>query len=436
MREERNNMVGRFSKLRLKERGSGSRFGLGRLSLTVAAVACAAVSVAGIASGTASASTKHLVTLTELDYYDTPPDSTALPKLLNVCAADAGATIQRQSVPQAELVPKLLQDVSAHRFPDLALLDNPDVQQFAATGAIVPLTGSTKGLFPSIVSAGAYNGTTYGLAPGVNTIALYYNKSDLKAAGLTPPTTWAQLKSDATALTKGTTEGLAFSAPDEEEASWDFEPFLWSNGGELNKLSSSAAIGALSFYQSLVTDGSVSKSVVTWTQADAEAQFADGDAAMMVNGPWQLPLLDTSAVKGNFGIVTVPVPAAGDHPITPLGGEMWTVGRSGGATEKAAQAVVECMVSKKMSVKWSELDGYLSSNEAGAKAQVAKNPLLKAFGTEITTARARTGPPAYLGKNYNTVSEGLWTAVQAALSGSKTPSQALQTAQSSLPSGQ
>jgi multiple sugar transport system substrate-binding protein len=94
------------------------------------------------------------------------------------------------------------------------------------------------------------------------------------------------------------------------------------------------------------------------------------------------------------------------------------------------------MVSKKMSVKWSNLDGYLSSNEAGAKAQVAKNPLLKAFGTEITTARARTGPPAYLGKNYNTVSQALWTAVQAALSGSKTPSQALQAAQSSLPKGE
>jgi multiple sugar transport system substrate-binding protein len=419
----------------LYARALSARVGVGRLF--VAGIALVAVSV-GIATASAGAATAHksLVTLTELDYYDTPPDSTALPLLLNACAKQAGAKIQRQSVPQAELVPKLLQDVSAHSFPDLGLLDNPDVQQFAATGAIVPLTGSTAGLFPSIVSAGAYKGKTYGLAPGVNTIALYYNKADFKAAGLTPPTTWAQLKSDATALTKGTTEGLAFSAPNEEEGSWDFEPFLWSRGGSLVKLDSSAAVAALSYYQSLVTDGSVSKSVVTWTQADAEAQFASGDAAMMVNGPWQLPLLDKSGVKGNFGIVTIPVPAAGDHTVTPLGGEMWTVGRSGGATQKAAQAVVQCMVSKKMSVQWSNLDGYLSSNEAGAKAQVAKNPLLKAFGTEITTARARTGPPADLGKNYNTVSQALWTAVQAALSGSKTPAQALQTAQSSLPKGQ
>jgi multiple sugar transport system substrate-binding protein len=428
-------MFSRISRLRSTKQTAGWHFSVGRLSLMAAALACAIATAAGVASASAATAHKSLVTLTELDYYDTPPDSTALPLLLNACAKQAGAKIQRQSVPQAELVPKLLQDVSAHSFPDLGLLDNPDVQQFAATGAIVPLTGSTKGLFASIVSAGSYKGKTYGLAPGVNTIALYYNKADLKAAGLTPPTTWAQLKSDATALTKGTTEGLAFSAPDEEEASWDFEPFLWSNGGSLAKLSSSAAVGALTYYQSLVTDGSVSKSVVTWTQADAEAQFAAGEAAMMVNGPWQLPVLDTSAVKGNFGIVTIPVPKAGDHPVTPLGGEMWTVGRSGGATQKAAQEVVTCMVSKKMSVKWSNLDGYLSSNIAGAKAQAAKNPLLKAFATEITTARARTGPPANLGPSYNTVSEALWTAIQSALSGSKTPAQALQTAQSSLPSG-
>ena len=400
----------------------------------MATVAALAISL-GIGAASASAH-KSLVTLTEIDYYDTPPDNTALPLLLNACAKQAGAKIQRQSVPQAELVPKLLQDVSAHSFPALALLDNPDVQQFAATGALVPLTGSTKGLFPSIVSAGAYRGKTFGLAPGVNTIALYYNKADFRAAGLTPPTTWAQLKSDASSLTKGNTEGLAFSAPNEEEGSWDFEPFLWSRGGTLANLDSSSAVAALSFYQSLVTDGSVSKSVVTWTQADAEAQVASGDAAMMVNGPWQLPVLDKSAVKGNFGIVKIPVPAAGDHTVTPLGGEMWTVGRTGGATQTAAQKVVSCMVSLKMSTKWSNLDGYLSSNEAGAKAQVAKNPLLKAFGTEITTARARTGPPANLGKNYNTVSEALWTAVQAALSSSKTPSQALQAAQSSVPKGQ
>jgi multiple sugar transport system substrate-binding protein len=316
------------------------------------------------------------------------------------------------------------------------LIDNPNIQQFAATGALVPLKISTKGSFPSVVSAGTYQGKSYGFAPGVNDLALYYNKAMFSAAGIaSPPTDWAELQSDAKALTHGNVYGLAFSAPDEEEASFQFEPFFWSNGAELNKLDSPDGIGALTYWDTLVDDGYVSKSVVTWTQADVEEQFAAGDAAMMVNGPWQLPVLAKSPPSGGFDTAPIPAPTAGGKVVSPLGGEMWTVGRSSGAKEKAAEGVVKCLISKKESVAWSKVDGYLSSNEAGAKAQAAANPLLQAFADEIGSARARTGPPSDLGPNYNTVSQLLWTAIQSALDGSQTPTAALQTAQSSLPSG-
>ena len=36
---------------------------------------------------------------------------------------------------------------------------------------------------------------------------------------------------------------------------------------------------------------SASKSVINWTQGDAKDQFVAGKAAMMVNGPWQIPAL-------------------------------------------------------------------------------------------------------------------------------------------------
>jgi multiple sugar transport system substrate-binding protein len=44
--------------------------------------------------------------------------------------------------------------------------------------------------------------------------------------------------------------------------------------------------------------------VVNWSQSDVEAQFQAGNAAMMVNGPWRLPLLN--AAKGlGFGAVSI-----------------------------------------------------------------------------------------------------------------------------------
>jgi len=66
-------------------------------------------------------------------------------------------------------------------------------------------------------------------------------------------------------------------------------------------------VQALTLWKDLVDAKSASKSVVTWTQADVNDQFMAGNAAMMVNGPWQLPTLNADK-KLNFGVVPIPVP--------------------------------------------------------------------------------------------------------------------------------
>jgi multiple sugar transport system substrate-binding protein len=379
---------------------------------------------------TASAKPAKLVHLYEVDYYNALPNSLALPPLLKVCGQKVGAVIKRTLIPQANLLPQLLTDTSTHSYPNLALVDNPDVQSLAATGALVPLTSlNTKGLFPSIVKAGTYQNRSYAVAPGVNDLALYYNKAMFTAAGLTPPKTWAELKSDATALTSGTTYGFAFSAPNEEEASFQFEPFMWSNAGSLLHLDANPVVNALAFVNSLVTDGSASKSVTTWTQGDVEAQFAAGHAAMMENGPWELPVV--SAVSGlQFGVVPFPVPAAGDKPSSPLGGEMWTVGKASSVVEKKSLQVLQCLLAPKQSLAWSNKVGYISADKSADASQLAKTPDLAPFISEVSTAQART---TQLGAKYPTVSAALTTAIQAVLDGSETPLAALTTAQSSVP---
>ena len=60
--------------------------------------------------------------------------------------------------------------------------------------------------------------------------------------------------------------------------------------------------------------GSASKSVVSWGQADANDQFAAGNAAMMINGPWQFPILDKKTSL-HYDVVQIPVPKTGDTPV-------------------------------------------------------------------------------------------------------------------------
>jgi multiple sugar transport system substrate-binding protein len=368
-------------------------------------------------------------TLTEIDYYDAAPQNTQLPQILDECGAKNGVKVKHQQVPRAQFMPKLLQQASARTLPDLALIDNPDLQQLAATGGLVSLSKaglSTAGLYPSIVQAGQYEGQTYGIAPGVNGLALYYNTDLFTKAGIEPPTTWAELTADAKKLTEGPRHGLAFSAVGTEEGTFQFEPFFWTAGADLKALDSPQAVQALTLWKDLVDAGSASKSVVTWTQADVNDQFMAGNAAMMVNGPWQLPTLNADK-KLHFGVVPIPIPSPDAKPVTPLGGEVWSVGHSNPAREAKAVAVVKCLLSQDESAKWSKDAGYIPSNRQAAAQLAASDPQLAAFVAEVGTAKART---TELGTGYPKVSQALADAIQAALAGGTGPESALSQAQS------
>lgn len=391
----------------------------------------AAVLALGLAACGDNGAAQDTDTLTEIDYYEAAPQNTKLPEILNACASQVGVKIEHQQVPRAQFMPKLLQQASAKSMPDLALIDNPDLAQLAATGGLVSLTDagfSTDGLFPSIVTAGSYQGKAYGIAPGVNGLALYYNKALFEQAGLTPPKTWDDLRSAAKALTKDKRYGIAFSAVGTEEGSFQFEPFFWTAGAKLQQLDSPEAVQALTLWKDLVDSGAASKSVVTWTQADINDQFMAGNVAMMVNGPWQLPTLNAKKDL-QFGIVPIPIPSPSAKPVTPLGGEVWTVGHSNPERERKALAVLSCLLGKEKSLEWSSAAGYIPSNQAAAQQLAASDPQLAPFAAEVATAQART---AELGTDYPKVSEALFNAIQACLAGGKSPQEALTAAQASV----
>jgi multiple sugar transport system substrate-binding protein len=79
-----------------------------------------------------------------------------------------------------------------------------------------------------------------------------------------------------------------------------------------------------------------------------------------------------------------------------------------------------------------ELDtafGYIPAIKSAATAVLQSQPDLQVFANELDTARART---AQLGANYPKVSQVIWTAEQAALSGSQTPQAAFDQAQQQI----
>ena len=411
---------------------TASRLRSSALALTGAAVLLAAAACGSSSSSSSAASGP--ITLTELDYYTSQPAHGAVGDLLQSCAKSVGVKITQDSVANPQLMPKVLQELSSHTLPDLLMLDNPNLQQIAQTGALTPLSTAgvdLKGFYPSILSAGSYQNQVYGIAPGVNSIALFYNKDMLAAAHLTPPTTWAQLTADAKTLTTSAHEGFALSADNDGEGSWQFLPFFWSNGANLDNLASPASVQSLQLLDGMIQNGSMSKSVVTWAQSDVNDQFIAGKVAMMVNGPWQFPTLN-AATSLHYGVVPIPVPAAGDQVKVPLGGEVFTVPVTTSATEQAAAKVLTCMNGAANQLAYAKQVGYVPSLESAAAQLAASDPAMAPFVSEVSTAESRT---AVVGTKYPTIATAIETAEQQALTGSSSPAQALAAAQSSATKG-
>lgn len=400
-------------------------------ALTITAILPMAL-LAGCSSNSAEPSTEgEPIELVALDYYTDEPSHTNMGDRLTACAEEVNATIDHQSVPYPQYNPKVLQQVSTKTLPDILMINNPDLPQFAATGALRPLTDldvQTDAFLPSVLEVGKYEDELYGLAPNVNSLVLFYNKTMLDEAGVAVPTTWAELGDAAEKLTQGDRYGFAYSASSGTEGTWTFIPFLWSNGGSQLELDAPEAVEALTFYTKLALDGYVSKSVVNWSQADAKDQFATGKAAMMINGPWQIPSLEETEGL-DWGSVTIPVPETGATPIAPLGGELWTVPVSTDDRESRAASVVACLNSEENQLETALTNNTVPSNENAADELAAQDPLMAPIVDTVKTAYPLTGDS---GLKWNDVNMSLSAAIQAVISGQATPEEALQTAQEAV----
>jgi multiple sugar transport system substrate-binding protein len=402
---------------------------LGRTALATATALVAAAALAACGGGGGSGSGGPVTSIRVLDYYNNEPDRTVYTEVLNACGQQAGVTIEREVVPGASLIAKVLQQASSRTLPDVLMIDNPDLQQIAATGALSPVTDfglSADGYADGIVSASTYEGKVYGLQPVTNTIGLFYNEDMLAQAGVTPPKTWDELKAAAAKLTSGNRYGLAFAAPANYEGTWQFLPFMWSNGGDETNIASPQVAQALQLWVDLVGSGSASRSVVNWTQADVAEQFGAGNAAMMINGPWQFPVLDEVAGL-KYGVVPIPVPQADATEVAPLGGETWTLPRTGDdARQKKAAEIVACLNSDANQMDLATKRSTVPTKTALLDSFVAQAPKMAAFTEQVKTARARTGK---LGADWPAAATKIYTAVQSAITGGATPDAALRQAQ-------
>ncbi|MFH1632164.1 MAG: extracellular solute-binding protein [bacterium] len=168
----------------------------------------------------------------------------------------------------------------------------------------------------------------YGLPLALDTLALFYNKDLLNAAGIpNPAETWSDFQDQVEALTTInsagaiTQSGAALGTADNVERSTDILSLLMMQNGTpmvdergrvaFNTVPDDAPEGvfpgldAVEFYTDFANP---TKAVYSWNEdyTGSFEAFANGETAFFVGYSYHIPLIRTAAPKLNFGIAEIP----------------------------------------------------------------------------------------------------------------------------------
>ncbi|MFC9699830.1 ABC transporter substrate-binding protein [Streptomyces sp. NPDC056943] len=233
------------------------------------------------------------------------------------------------------------------------------------------------------------DGKLYGVKMIDDVQMLYYRKSALAKAGITPPTTFDALVAAAKALTTKKTKGLFVGNDGIGET-----PALsvFSNGGELvkdNKIAfaSPQAVEAVTGLKRLHDDKSLLLGFTTdWWDPSALVQ---GVVPMQWSGLWAMPAIE-SALGDDFGILPWPAFKAGGSPVLRVGGWTSCVNAKGKNVEAAKKFVKWLWIDQKeLQQDWSESYGFHVPPRTSVAATASK--LSKGTAKEAVELAAKHG---------------------------------------------
>jgi multiple sugar transport system substrate-binding protein len=371
------------------------------------------------------------VTLTWWDYYAEGANADAMQaQLKRYTDSHPNVTIQRTAIPFADLKQKLLQGAAAGQLPDIAVIDNPDHSAFAALGVLEDLTervkawGQADKYFKGPWDSTTYQGKNYGIPDNSNCLVLWYNTAFTDPASVSPPTNWGELKSAAKALTEGDRFGLAVSGVKSEEGTFQWLPFLWEAGADIPTLDSDGGKAALQLWVDLVKDGNMSPGILGWNQQDVRTQFQNGKAAMMINGPWQIPTLKKDSPDLKWQVVTLPQDKQG---ASILGGENMSIVKGGKNIDAAWELLTWTQTTDNLKAYLTQAGKLPSRQDLADDPAWTGDPVLKVFIEQLKVAK----PRAY-GPKYPEISNAIQEMLQAAISGQKPVETAVAEAQAKI----
>ncbi len=347
-----------------------------------------------------------------------------------------------------ETIVKVLTAHKAGKPPTAAILLSTDTFTLADEEAIVPIDNFVKteadrawmkSFFPAFMLNGQFGNKTWGVPFQRSTVVMYWNKDLFKEAGLdpnTPPKNWAETISMGQKLTKKDASGnvtqWGIQVPSSGFPYWLFQGFSTQNDGILAnaegnqvKYDDPNVVAALQYWVDLSKKYGIHPSgVVEWGTTPRD--FMEKKVAMIWTTTGNLTNIRTNA-KFEFGVAMLPEGKRRGSPTG--GGNFFIFKKAAGPEQEGAYKFAKWLTQPERAAQWSIDTGYVAVSPAAYET-----PALKKYAADFPPALvARDQLPfavAELSTHDNQrVTKALNDGLQAALTGTKMPEQAMKDAQ-------
>jgi multiple sugar transport system substrate-binding protein len=348
------------------------------------------------------------MTITIWNPEDTPgADSSLAAYAKGFEALHPNVTVQVTTIPWGNIYTKWEAAIQSGTTPDLSFGSVTYATSFNSEGVLAPLNPVVKALggdkiwantAQSIVKMSKDSKGNYFTMPWVNnSVVLWYKKSMLKAAGLQPPKTWAELQSDAAAMTKNGNYGILTPSASADVTDQTLYSLILSNGGDvLNRsnpnqitFNDPKSVQAIQFYKTLSQYSPPGSG--GYDRPQAQAAMTTGKLGMFIYGSWMAGALQQAHVFNQFGVTAVPGGPANNGKTGSFMGNMTLMMFKNSKHAAMAQKFAEYMYQTKNYVKWMVTDpgSYLPVLAAAQKSpSYTDNSLVKSEKAVVDAAFA------------------------------------------------
>ncbi len=296
----------------------------GKVSRRTLVKGAAAAPVAlGVARGYSSAAAQDKIKLTVLTHWGQAAQKDPLEAIFKVYTdANPNVEIELQTVQFADLLTRITTGALGGETTDIVHIYNlwlPDLATSILAAPPEAIASDVNASYAGGTVAGAsYSDQVWGYPTEVNVYQLVYNKKMLDAAGVTAPTTLAEMRDAAKAATimDGDTQtqaGWLFQATWDSGVVHPFTSLLWSNNGEyVNEdhtevlFNQQPGVDVLQVESDIFADGSA------MTGVPEDGDFEAGHAAMTIMANWWGAQLKASDLgMENVGVGPIPIGEGG-----------------------------------------------------------------------------------------------------------------------------